>query len=246
MLAGKKTRKGRGNPEVPAFKKQMWKAGQSGNAEGRRVEKPLARALMALATELYPVEVIDARLRDRLLLQPKKKYTCAEVAARYLFLSVQTGRGGIAVAYREMADRVEGKVTDVVQWSRPEEKDDIDLSVLPTKELRTVMALLRKAKAGGDLHPDHMRFKGPHPEEVRRTRPSPGRKETRNPKTSEVFSEPWVHASKADGRSQAVENAPANLPELVVKRGLPCGVQRGGREDDDGDSDGFIGAKAVW
>ena len=48
--------------------------------------------------------------RRRLDIQPGEKYTWADVAARYLFLGLMTGKGGIAACYREMADRLDGRV----------------------------------------------------------------------------------------------------------------------------------------
>ena len=46
----------------------------------------------------------------RLDIHLDRKYTWADVASRFLFLGLMTGKGGIAACFREMADSLDGRV----------------------------------------------------------------------------------------------------------------------------------------
>jgi hypothetical protein len=89
---------------------KKWPKGVSGNPKGPQPKKPMQQALEKLADSTYPIEVLPEGMRRRLDIHLGKKYTWADVAARYLFLGLMTGKGGIAACYREMADRLEGRV----------------------------------------------------------------------------------------------------------------------------------------
>src|SRR5690349_14630443 len=127
-----KTRKKR--HELPReFSARIWKKGESGNPGGRPKTKPLTEALECLMTEAYPVETLPRALWVRLGLKRGKRYTWAEVAARYLILGLRTGKGGIAACFKEVAERLEGKVTLPVEVTSP--RDGLD--ELNEEELRT-------------------------------------------------------------------------------------------------------------
>jgi hypothetical protein len=104
-----------GAVKSPGILKRMqnlkpWPKGVSGNARGAPPKKRMQQALEKLADSTYPIEVLPEGTRRRLDIRPGKKYTWADVAARYLFLGLMTGKGGIAACYREMADRLDGRV----------------------------------------------------------------------------------------------------------------------------------------
>jgi hypothetical protein len=92
-----------------------WKKGQSGNPSGRPKKKPLTEALEALMAEPYPVDFLPLSERERLGLKEGGHYTFAEVTARYLILGVQTGKGGVGTCFKEVAERLEGKVMQPVE-----------------------------------------------------------------------------------------------------------------------------------
>jgi hypothetical protein len=87
-----------------------WPKGFSGNPTGPQPKKRMQQALEKLADSVYPIEVLPEGMRRRLDIHLGKKYTWADVAARYLFLGLMTGKGGVAACFREMADRLEGRV----------------------------------------------------------------------------------------------------------------------------------------
>jgi hypothetical protein len=89
---------------------KKWPKGVSGNPKGPLPKKRMQQALEKLADSTYPIEVLPDGMRRHLDIHLGKKYTWADVAARYLFLGLMTGKGGIAACYREMADRVDGRV----------------------------------------------------------------------------------------------------------------------------------------
>jgi hypothetical protein len=127
-----KTRKTR--RELPAeFSARIWKKGESGNPGGRPKTKPLTEALECLMGESYPVETLPRSLCVRLGLKRGNRYTWAEVAARYLMLGLQTGKGGVAACFKEVAERLEGKVTLPVEVTSP--RDGLD--ELSEEELKT-------------------------------------------------------------------------------------------------------------
>ena len=104
-----------GAAKSPGIVKRMrnlrpWPKGVSGNPKGALPKKRMQQALEKLADSIYPVEVLPEGMRRRLDIHLGKKYTWADVAARYLFLGLMTGKGGIAACYREMADRLDGRV----------------------------------------------------------------------------------------------------------------------------------------
>jgi hypothetical protein len=128
VLTGKKTR------TLPkAAERYKWPKGHSGNPSGRPKKKPLTDALEALMSEPYPVDTLPVQLRQRLGLKDSRKYTFAEITARCLILGVQTGKGGIATCFKEMAERLEGKVTLPVEVTSP--RDGLD--ELNEDELKT-------------------------------------------------------------------------------------------------------------
>jgi hypothetical protein len=127
-----KTRKKR-RELPPEFSARIWKKGESGNPGGRPKTKPLTEALECLMAETYPVETLPRSLRVCLGLKAGKHYTWAEIAARYLILGLRTGKGGIAACFKEVAERLEGKVALPVEVASP--RDGLD--ELNEDELRT-------------------------------------------------------------------------------------------------------------
>ncbi len=102
-------------PKSPGILKRMqnlkkWPKGVSGNPKGPQPKRRMQQALEKLADSVYPVEVLPEGTRRRLDIRLGKKYTWADVASRFLFLGLMTGKGGIAACYREMADRLDGRV----------------------------------------------------------------------------------------------------------------------------------------
>ncbi len=102
-----------------------WPKGVSGNPKGPLPKKRMQQALEKLADSTYPVEVLPEGTRRRLDIQPGRNYTWADVAARYLFLGLMTGKGGVAACYREMADRLDGRV--VLQLEHSGEQSQVNI-----------------------------------------------------------------------------------------------------------------------
>ncbi len=104
-----------GAAKSPGILKRMrnlkpWPKGVSGNPKGALPKRRMQQALEKLADSIYPVEVLPEGTRRRLDIRLGKKYTWADVASRFLFLGLMTGKGGVAACYREMADRLDGRV----------------------------------------------------------------------------------------------------------------------------------------
>jgi hypothetical protein len=138
----------RGNPDK--IKPYKWKPGFCPNPSGRPKKKPVTEALEHLYGGLiYPVAALPEELRVRLGIEVKKKYTWADVAARFLHFGIMTGKGGIASCFAVMADRLEGKVVQGVEVSGCEESPiAVNLKVLSDKDLNALEALLDKAGRG--------------------------------------------------------------------------------------------------
>lgn len=143
-------KKQRGNPQnIVPYK---WKPGQpSPNPGGRPKKKPITEALEKLyGGMIYPIKVLPANLQQRLALDLRKKYTWADVAARFLHFGIMTGKGGIAACFAVMAERLEGKVVQAVEVSGCEQNLTVavNLKVLSDKELNALEGLLKKAEHG--------------------------------------------------------------------------------------------------
>ena len=104
---------------------KKWPKGVSGNPRGPLPKKRMQQALEKLADSIYPVEVLPKDTRRRLDIQPGKKYTWADVASRFLFLGLMTGKGGVAACYREMADRLDGR--GMLQLEHSGEQSQVNL-----------------------------------------------------------------------------------------------------------------------
>lgn len=83
----------------------------SGNPKGRRKTKPLTNALLKLLDEKVPKNATG-------ILEPLRGKKWAEVMAHGLVASAANGE---PAAFREAADRVEGKVKDKLEVSGSEE-----------------------------------------------------------------------------------------------------------------------------
>ena len=120
-----------GAAKSPGIAKRMrnlkppWPKGVSGNPKGPLPKKRMQQALEKLADSVYPVEVLPEGMRRRLDIRLGRKYTWADVAARYLFLGLMTGKGGIAACFREMADRLDGRV--VLQLEHSGEQSQVNI-----------------------------------------------------------------------------------------------------------------------
>lgn len=92
-----------------------WKPGQSGNPNGRPKRKPLTDALLRLVGQKIPKNATG-------VLAPLAGKKWADVIALGLATAAAAGE---APAFREAADRIEGKVKDEIQVS-----GSIDLDVV--------------------------------------------------------------------------------------------------------------------
>lgn len=98
-----------GAVKSPGILKRMqnlkpWPKGVSGNPKGALPKKRMQQALEKLADSTYPVEVLPEGMRRRLDIHLDRRYTWADVAARYLFFGLMTGKGGVAACFGETAD----------------------------------------------------------------------------------------------------------------------------------------------
>ena len=106
----KTLKKKRGNPNVPAFKEQKWKPGQSGNPGGRPKKNPITECYRAHLEEPLP-----HALRISLKLPKGTTWTDALTMAQ-LLLAIK----GNTQAAKEITDRVEGKVAQQAEVANSE------------------------------------------------------------------------------------------------------------------------------
>lgn len=106
-----------------------WKKGQSGNPAtqfkpgnpggGRPRKGAFTEQIERLAPTQYPMDSITPVMLKAMGLRQGQKCTFAEMAVRFLFLAMRTGKSGTVNAFREMCDRVEGKAIQPVEMSGP-------------------------------------------------------------------------------------------------------------------------------